>query len=489
MKILVPSVVLALILSGFNVHANIHSTSNKSITGTTAQLDSVLGTSFDIALYGANEQQSQEAISTLLSHIEAMEKQLSTWRKNSSINRLNQTKTISKLPTYLYEILTLCQQWEKKTQQHFSCRLGELNKQWQQAQHAQEIPDRITLRRLAREISKQPFANLSTKTQTTIPNKVTYDIAGIAKGYILDNSVNYLRHQLPQLTGIKINIGGDIITWGSKASDTNWRIAIASHNNMAQNQQARQLSIKSGAIAHSGVGARDIVIERRHYSHILDPKEGWPLDFPHSVSVYAPDATTADATATTLSSMDISKALAWVNQQPHIEALIQTADNNSYPSQGWNKLSISTANNTHRTLTIDYQIPTFESADYERPYLAIWLTDKKNNVVRQLLLLGDSNRWAQENKRWWRNIGRKNDTMLDALAMPTRRPGDYHITWDGFNTNNQPVNENELILHMEASRENGGHDYRRQAFKLSDITTIELPEKGELGTARISSTQ
>ena len=455
-------------------------------TKTSAQANGVLGTSFDITLYGIDQTQSHATISSLLSHINQLENTLSTWRKDSEISQFNRLKQLNDMSAHLAHVLNLCHQWENQSQQYFSCRMGVIHKQWQQAVDEQILPNRIAMRRLARDIIKTPTTNFSAQQSATIQSHVVYDVSALAKGYILDDAIKFIRTLSPEVTGIKLNIGGDIVFWGEKQPNTQWNTAISQHNVMNDNGHATTISISQGAIAHSGIGERDFKINRRQFSHILAPKEGWPIDTPHSVSVYAINATTADAAATMLSNMEIANAIDWVNEQQDIEALFQTADGQKYWSNNWQTLVKTESNQPLTRLTVDYQIPSFSDTDYERPYLAIWLTDENNQLVRQLLLLGSSNRWAQENKRWWRNVGRKNDSMLDALAKPTRRPGHYNVQWDGFDFNHNIVEQEHLVLHVEASREHGGHDYQRIKIDLTTNSPIILNDSGEIGKTVIT---
>jgi len=454
---------------------------------TSVHADGVLGTSLDISLYGSSNEQSRKAIDSLLMQINGLEDILSTWRKSSELTRFNLTKRASQLSPHLTKVLTLCQQWEQVTKRHFSCRLGQLTNQWKDAVAHQQIPDRIKLRRLARDIQQQAFIRLDNQKHIIMPSMVTFDISAVAKGYILDQSVQFLRAQLPKLTGIKLDIGGDIIVWGIKADKKKWQISIMPHHTKRGNKSHQTIEITQGAIAHSGIGERDFVINRRQFNHILSPQEGWPLDNPHTVTVYAPDGATADAVATALNTMEIPKAIDWVNNLDNVEALIQTSHGNTYTSTHWHQLIKQNEQETTSTqLRIDYQIPDIAHANYERPYLALWLTDIDGQFLRQVLLLGDANRWAQENKRWWRTVGRKHDGLLDATARPTRRPGHYRIDWNGYNSDNQQVTSDKVVLHMEASRENGGHNYRKTTLNLSATAPIKLPKKGEIGETTIS---
>jgi thiamine biosynthesis lipoprotein len=98
------------------------------------------------------------------------------------------------------------------------------------------------------------------------------------------------------------------------------------------------------------------------------------------------------------------------------------------------------------------------------------------------MLLGETERWAKENTRWWRRVGRKTPGILDAIARPTRLPGKYDLRWDGLDNNAQPALPGKYLLHVEASREGGGHDYQKLLIDTRQFNqAITLPAKGELG--------
>ncbi len=71
-------------------------------------------------------------------------------------------------------------------------------------------------------------------------------------------------------------------------------------------------------------------------------------------------------------------------------------------------------------------------AEYRRPYMAIWIADEQGNSIRQLQLLGDG-RWLRNLLLLWRKFGRADDSLVDALAGATAKPGRYRIEWDGRN--------------------------------------------------------
>ncbi len=109
------------------------------------------------------------------------------------------------------------------------------------------------------------------------------DLGGIGKEYAVDRCIDLLsgRTQAPCL----VNFGGDLRVSGPRRDGGAWRVVI---ENPQPGEAERELELKQGALATSGDARR--FLERRgvRYSHILNPRTGWPVPgAPSSVSVAA----------------------------------------------------------------------------------------------------------------------------------------------------------------------------------------------------------
>jgi thiamine biosynthesis lipoprotein len=75
---------------------------------------------------------------------------------------------------------------------------------------------------------------------------------------------------------------------------------------------------------------------------------------------------------------------------------------------------------------------------------------------------------------------------IDAAAKPTRRPGRYALAWDGRDDKGQASPQGRYTVHIEASREHGGHGY--QTFEITLGTqpaSVESAGADELGPATV----
>lgn len=121
---------------------------------------------------------------------------------------------------------------------------------------------------------------------------------GIAQGYITDRVVDLLREG-----GIASSLVdmGEIRTLGAKADKTPWTVAV--DNAPMGDDLSATLEVVDKAVATSSVeGFRFDAAGR--FNHLIDPRSGAAAGQWRSMTVVAPDATTADALSTAFSLMD-----------------------------------------------------------------------------------------------------------------------------------------------------------------------------------------
>ena len=444
--------------------------------------DGVLGTSMDVTVIGASERRAKRAIDLAIAEVARLEGLLSTYRADSEVARLNRLRRLERPSAELRAVLDECRRWTRQSQNRFSCKLGRLQAAWREAERAQAPPDRVQLRRLARDIAKTELAaDRDGSAPLRLPDLVDVDLGGIAKGFILDVALDAMRGELPEAVAIKVDIGGDARYWGAPPHSDGWHVGIG------PNGQSGTLVIADAAVAASGHTERGYRIGRRHYSHILAARDGWPVADAPAAFVTAAKASDADAIATALVNMPPQEAMSWVAGMNGVEALLILDSGVQLASSGWRATERSPGvAGPIAQLRIEYAIPAMEAGEYRRPYLAIWITDADRQAVRNLLLLGESQRWARENSRWWRQVGRHDSAILDGYALATRRPGRYAVTWDGYDDRGRRVAaEQPLVLHVEAAREYGGHDYRRIAIDGRAPMPQQHPAQGEIGAIDI----
>ena len=395
----------------------------------------VLGSSLEMRI-SSPQNQAGQAQQSVLAEIIRLEKIFSSYDRDSELNRLNRGSLQQQPSAELVEMVRLCEQWRQKLPKAFSCRMGDVIEAWQDAFQRQARPNRKQIRTIARRAVESRFtlADLESGNST---EDFSWNFGAIAKGYILDRALQVARQSAPGATAIGIDIGGDAAYWQAEVVGQPWKISIADPNNIDDSKQQHlgKLHLHNGAIAYSGHNSRALKIGRRSYSHILVPRDGWPKQYASTAIVTAPTATEADALATALATMEIPAALDWLEQQgsSSVAAMLVGSDGRSHSTPNWHHRFHPPGQVAPSQLqaTIRFALPKPRGGVYRRPYVALWLENSRRKVVKNLLLLGDSERWMSENSYWWRKQGRTGEDLLQGLARPTRRAGEYRLSWHG----------------------------------------------------------
>ena len=153
---------------------------------------------------------------------------------------------------------------------------------------------------------------------------VTLDLASIAKGY----GVDVVAHLLETLGYERylVEIGGETYTSGHRLDGGYWQVGINLPDRRARFDTIyKVVPLFNRAIATSGDYRNYFEVDGKFYSHILDPRSGYPVtNGIVSVSVLADTCTVADGLATGIMVMGVEEGLALANRLEGVECLIVT---------------------------------------------------------------------------------------------------------------------------------------------------------------------
>ena len=138
------------------------------------------------------------------------------------------------------------------------------------------------------------------------------DFGGIGKEYAADRAAA-AAGDLGAEHGL-INLGGDVRVIGPHADGNGWRIAVQNPRG-EPGATIAYLTVPHGAMATSGDYERYFEHSGRRYSHLLDPRTGWPCEHWRSVSVVAPLCIAAGACATVAMLKPVDDALEFLDRQ------------------------------------------------------------------------------------------------------------------------------------------------------------------------------
>ena len=135
------------------------------------------------------------------------------------------------------------------------------------------------------------------------------DLGGLVKEYAADCAMRLLRDR--GVTSGLIELAGDVATVGCQPSGMPWRVAIRAPQG---GDPLGGIALSNAAAATSGNYARTLRYEGRTYGHLLNPKTGWPVEGPTSVTVIGENCLSAGAVSTIACLHTPKAAMAWLSE-------------------------------------------------------------------------------------------------------------------------------------------------------------------------------
>jgi hypothetical protein len=127
-------------------------------------------------------------------------------------------------------------------------------------------------------------------------------------------------------------------------------------------------------------------------------------------------------------------------------------------------------------LSVKFDLPQLQVAEYHKPYVAIWIEKGDGAVASNLAVLYDvkkkdkaGEKWIKDLRTWWRKGGKDVNLPLDGVSGATRAAGSHSMNFAGA-LDKLPAGDYKLVV--EAAREAGGRELVRVPFT--------LPAKGKL---------
>ena len=149
--------------------------------------------------------------------------------------------------------------------------------------------------------------------------EMTLDVGSIGKGYAVQKVSEYAKEL--GCYNMVINCGGNVITIGPKADDSNWIFGIQNPDLEASNDILKRVSLTDKCLVTSGDYQRYYVVDGVEYCHIIDPDTLMPPTYFRAVSIICDNSGLADALSTALFNMTYEDGLKLISSIDNAEAI------------------------------------------------------------------------------------------------------------------------------------------------------------------------
>jgi hypothetical protein len=149
---------------------------------------------------------------------------------------------------------------------------------------------------------------------------------------------------------------------------------------------------------------------------------------------------------------------------------------------------------TAADLSVKFELPRLNVAEYHKPYVAIWVEKADQAVAANLAVLYDvkmknkeGEKWLKDLRSWWRKAGRDAAMPIDGVSGATRAPGVHSMKFDGGRFGLDKLAAGDYTLVVEASRESGGREVVKVPFSWAGKGKVEASAAGkdELGAVSL----
>ena len=276
----------------------------------------IFGTTWSVRLSSEREINKERLKESITSRLQAINDIMSTWQPDSELSLFNSHLSGDWYPASqdLGLVIRKAKEIHEASFGAFDPTLGPLIKLWGFSSNhkIKKIPDPVAIEVAKSRIGMESIEVSDDNKRIRKSKSIIVDLSAIAKGYAVDQIADLLLNSNHE--NFLVEIGGEIRIKGSKNSKP-WTIGIETPD---ANSRAIHTKIKVGdiGIATSGDYRNFFEEDGQRYSHIIDPRTGYPVrNKLASVTVLAADSMIADAYATAFMVLGDEQALDIAKQQ------------------------------------------------------------------------------------------------------------------------------------------------------------------------------
>jgi FAD:protein FMN transferase len=249
----------------------------------------------------------------------------------SNINK-NSGGEFVKVSDETFYVIGEAKKYNQITQKKFDITVGPLVKLWGINTDTARVPSKEEVAENLKLVNSDYLTLNETDKSVKLEKKgMSIDLGGIAKGYAADAVKKELK-----AIGINhalINLGGNVITVGTKPDGSNWRVGVQNPVE-PRGEYIGILQVADKAVVTSGIYERYLEQDGKIYHHIFDTATGYPVDNNlASVTIVTDKSINGDALAKSFC-MGLEKGLTFIQTIEGVDAIFITKNSEVYITPG-----------------------------------------------------------------------------------------------------------------------------------------------------------
>jgi thiamine biosynthesis lipoprotein len=254
-----------------------------------------MGSTYTIVAYGTGRNRLEASVEESFDEIRRLDALLSNYREKSEWSRVNREagKRAVRVSQELFGFLEACMEYSRRSEGAFDITVGPLVRVWGFYKGSGRLPHRAEIRgAMARVGYRNVELDRAGSTVRFQRPGVEIDPGGIGKGYAVDRVVDVLKKN--GITSALVTAGGSsMYGLGTPPNESAWRVKIRHPKDPAET--VSEVRLRNLSMSTSGTSEKFFVAGGNVYSHIFDPRTGYPAQGMLSVSVTAPRTIDSEA--------------------------------------------------------------------------------------------------------------------------------------------------------------------------------------------------
>lgn len=281
----------------------------------------LMGSRFDITIVANDTLRANAYIDTLVAEVSRIENLISDWMPHTQISEVNRNAGIKPVMVdkEVFELTERALYFSKITNGAFDISFAAMDRIWKFDGSMSEMPSRKAIRKSVEKIGYKNI--ILDKANSTIFLKkegMKIGFGALGEGYAADRC-----RQMMIDKGVKagiVNGSGDMNTWGKHPSGESWKIGVTDPND--DEEFLAILSLDNEAAVTSGNYEKYVVFNGKRYSHIINPKTGYPASGLSSVTVLGPSAEFANGLSTSVMVLGKRRGLRLIGSFPQYRGIL-----------------------------------------------------------------------------------------------------------------------------------------------------------------------